>query len=69
MLLIICKVELKLKWLKHCVLAIGSNDNDDANSNNVIVNIKDTNLYVLYSLYQQKITKNYKNFLARDLKD
>ena len=39
-----CKVELKLKWTKHCVLATGGNDNDDANSNNIICTIKDTKL-------------------------
>ena len=33
------KAELKLKGTQHCVLAIGSNDNDDANSNNIIVTI------------------------------
>ena len=30
--------------MKHCVLAIGGNDNDDANSNNIIFTIKDTKL-------------------------
>ena len=30
--------------MKHCVLAIGGNDNDDASSNNIIFTIKDTKL-------------------------
>ena len=42
--LINSKVEWKLEWTKHCVLAIGGNDNDDANSNNIIFTIKDTKL-------------------------
>ena len=42
--LINSKVEWKLKWTKHWVLAIGGNDNDDANSNNIIFTIKDTKL-------------------------
>ena len=46
MLLIKCKVKLKLKWTSHCVLFGKSNDNDDANSNNLIFTIKDTKLYV-----------------------
>ena len=46
MLLINCKVELKLKLTKHCVLATGGNDDDDANSNNFISPIKCTKLYV-----------------------
>ena len=29
MALINCKVELKLKWTKHCVLSAGGNDNDN----------------------------------------
>ena len=44
--LINCKVQLKLKWRKHYILPTGGNDNDDANSNNIISTIKDTKLYV-----------------------
>ena len=41
-----CKVELKLKWRKSCVLAAASVDNADANSNDIIFTIKDAKLYV-----------------------
>ena len=41
------KVELKLKWTKHCVLATGDNDNDNSNSNNKIFTIKDTNIPIV----------------------
>ena len=34
-----CKVELKLKWKKHCV-----NDTTDAESDNIIYTIKDAKL-------------------------
>ena len=34
--LINCKVELKLKWTKHCVLSSGRANNADANYNNII---------------------------------
>ena len=48
--LINCEVELKLRWTKHCalsVLDVANDDNDDgANSNNIIFAIKDTELYV-----------------------
>ena len=44
MQLINCKVELKLRWTKHCVLATSGNDNDDVNPNNIIFTIKDTTL-------------------------
>ena len=47
--LINCKVELKLKWAKYCVLSAAGNGNvinDNGNANNIIFTIKDTNLYV-----------------------
>ena len=40
-----CKVELKLKWRKYCVLS--GADNINPNSNNIIFTIKDTKLYIL----------------------
>ena len=43
-LLINGKVELKLKWTKYCVLSAIGADNNDANSNNIILTIKDTKL-------------------------
>ena len=47
MLLINCKIELKLKWTKYCILSGAGNDNTNANPNNIIFTIKDTKLYVL----------------------
>ena len=44
--LINCKVDLKLKWKKHCVLAAAGAEDAGANSNNTIFIIKDTKLYV-----------------------
>ena len=38
-----CKIEVKLKWAKYCVLSANGNDKDD---NNNIFTIKDTKLYV-----------------------
>ena len=58
--LINCKVELKLKWKKHCDLAAGSINNDDLNSNKLI--LKDLKLYVpfvtLSAKDNQKLSKN-----------
>ena len=53
--LVNCKVELKLKWTKFCVLSAGGNDNlndDDIDnqSNNIVVTIKDTQLCSCSSL-------------------
>ena len=46
--LIYSKIELKLQWMKHCVLSVLGNENDNANadSNNIIFTIKDTKLHV-----------------------
>ena len=46
--LIKCKVELELRYAKHCVLSVGGTDNANGNNddNNIIFTIKDTKLYV-----------------------
>ena len=43
-----CKVELKLRWTKHCVLSLAGIDNTNGNNDddNIIFAIKDTKLYV-----------------------
>ena len=52
MLFINCKVELKYKWTKYCVLSaagadnVNDNVNNNVNGNNIIFTIKDTKLYV-----------------------
>ena len=46
MLLINCKVELKLRWIKHCVLTSAGVQNDNGDSNNIVFTIKYTKLYV-----------------------
>ena len=62
--LINCKVELKLKWTKFCVLSAAGIDNvinDNINVNNIIFTIKDTKLYVpvvtLSARDNQKLSK------------
>ena len=61
-----CKVKLKFKWAKYCVLPADGNeyqgDNDNNfNSNRIIFTIKDTNLYVpvvtLLAKGNQKLSK------------
>ena len=44
--LINCEVELKLKWTKHCVLAVAGNDNTNGILSNIIFAIKDLKIYV-----------------------
>ena len=56
-----CKVELKLKLTKYCVLSAAGADNTNANPNNIIFTIKDTKLYVavvtLSTKDNQKLSK------------
>ena len=62
--LINCKVELKLKWIKYCVLSAAGNENvinDNDNTNNIIFTIKNTKLYIpvrtLSARDNQKLSK------------
>ena len=59
--MISCKVELKLKWAKYCVLAAAGNDNTNTNLDNIIFSRKDTKLYVpvvtLLAKDNQKLSK------------
>ena len=42
--LINCKVELKLKWTKYCILSVAGNENNI--NENIIFTIKETKLYI-----------------------
>ena len=70
MLLINCKVELKPKLMKHCVLSVLGNKSENANvdSDNINFSINDVKLCVPLSLYQQKAIKDYQNILSNYLK-
>ena len=61
MLLINCKVELKLNWTKYCVLSANGKDNDDDHANNITFSIKDKHYMFQLSLYEQET-------IAKDLK-
>ena len=70
--LINCKIQLKLRRIKYCVLFEAASGNDSVNSVNVFFffSVLDISNYVfLISLCQQKIIKNYQNFLVNDMKD
>ena len=67
-LLINCKVELKVKWTKYCVFSVVGNDKNDGNSDNIVLIIKDTKMS-LQSLCLQQAIKKYQNFLTMGLKN
>ena len=46
------------------------NDNANSNPNNIVFTIKETKLYVpAVTLSAKDTTKNYQNFIVKDLKD
>ena len=56
-----CKVELKLRWTNHCVLAVVGVDNTNSNSIDIIFTIKNTNLCIpLRSVYLNEYKQNVK---------
>ena len=55
-----CKVELKIKWTKHCVLAMDNSDNTNYNRDNVLFTIVFYLLFIIVSLSakdNQKLSK------------
>ena len=69
MSLINCKVKLKLKWTKHCVLVAAGVENANPNSKNIIISSENTKLYVLAVNSSAKAIGNYQNFLKKALKN
>ena len=65
MLLINCKVELKLTWKKHCVLCAAGNDNDNDRNDKIIFTIKDTKLYVLVVTLSAKNNQKLKKLHSK----
>ena len=72
--LINCKVKLKLKWTKYCVLSVAGNENninEDAKANNIIFAINDTKLYVpavtLSARDNQKLSRFFSKGLERSV--
>ena len=59
------KVELKRKWMNHCVLSANGNDNIDADPNNIIFTIKGTKLYVPIVTLSAKNNKKLSKLLSK----
>ena len=65
--LVNCKVELKLKWTKNCVLFVAGNKNEinNNNANNIIFTIKDTKLYALVVILSAKDNEKLSKLLSK----
>ena len=63
------KVELKVKWSKYCALPAVCADNENANPDYIIFNIKDPKLYLSLVTLSAETIKICQNFLAKDLTD
>ena len=68
MSLINCKVELKLRWTKHYVLAVVDVENDGSDSNNIIYYQKRKTLCSCRDFISQNNQK-LSNALVKGLKD
>ena len=66
--LINCKVKLKRKWEKYCVLASNGTRNFDAYPNNIIFTIKGTTLYVSVVTLSTKDNQALSEILSKELK-
>ena len=72
--LINCRMQLKLKWTKYCVLCVAGNENninEDINANNMIFTIKDLKLYIhvvtLSAKDNQKLSKLLSKWFERSV--
>ena len=65
MTLLNCKVKLKPKWKKYCVLSAASNRSTNANLNNIIFTIKDKKLYVPVVALSPKDSKKLSKLLSK----
>ena len=72
--LINCKVKLKLKWIKYCVLSAPGNENvitDNDNANNTIFTIRDTKLCIPVVTFSargnQKLSKLFSKRFERSV--
>ena len=69
--LINCKVDLKLRWKKYCVLAVTAIDSNNDNPNRIIFTINDTNIYIpvvtLLANDNQKLSKLLRKGFERSL--
>ena len=63
--LINCKVELKIKWTKYCILASKGNNNTNANPDNIFFTIKSTKLYVPVVTLSVKDNKKLSTLLSK----
>ena len=65
--LIICIVEMKLRWTKLRVLALAGVDNDAADSNNIFTT-KDTKIYVPVVILLAKDNEKLSKLLSKGFK-
>ena len=65
MLLINCRVGLKLTWTNHCLLSEVGVDNANDNSDNIIFTIKDTKLYLPAVTLSAKDNQKFSKLLSK----
>ena len=70
MALINCKLVLKLKWTKFCVLSTNGIDNvnDNYNANNVIFTIKGKKVYIPVATFSTRDNQKLSKILGKGFK-
>ena len=65
-----CKVELKLKWTKYCVLSAAGKDNESANADNAnrIILLSKTQLYVPLVTLSERDNQKLSQLLSKGFK-
>ena len=65
-----CKIELKLKWTKYCLLsAAGTGDINNIDSNNIVFTIRNLKFYVPVGFLSARNNQKLSKLHSKNLKD
>ena len=68
--LVNCKIELKLKWAKYCLLsAAGTGDINNIDSNNIVFTIRNLKFYVPVGFLSARNNQKLSKLHSKNLKD
>ena len=68
--LVNCKIELKLKWTKYCLLsAAGTGDINNIDSNNIVFTIRNLKFYVPVGFLSARNNQKLSKLHSKNLKD
>ena len=65
MSLINCKIELKLRWKKHCFIVVSVNGSTNDSPNKINITISDTKLYISVVTLSAKDKQKFSKLLSK----